>query len=151
MATQNLARRVSRARAERLVAYVRLAAYGSLTVALILTAHPEGFVLPLLVMMPWTIVAAILAWGAWRRGRFGALHLSLVSDLLIGGAVIAMTGGAGSRLFPLLILPAFAASVLFERRGMVVTASAAALIFWSSSLRTPRARSYGWCWCGSEC
>jgi len=129
MATPNLARRVSRARAERLVAYARLAAYGTLTAGLILTAPPEGVVLPLLVMVPWTVVAAILAWGAWRRGRFPALHLSLISDLLIGGAVMAMTGGGGSLLFPLLIMPAFAASVLYERWGMFVTASAAAVIF----------------------
>lgn len=129
MTTPNLARRVSRARAERLVAYARLAAYVTLTIAVVLTAPPGHGFFPLLVMVPWTIVAALLAWGAWHRGRFAALTLTLVADLLLGGAVMSMTGGAASLLFPLLIMPAFAASVLYERWGMVVSASGAAVIF----------------------
>jgi signal transduction histidine kinase len=130
--TTNLARHVSRARAERLVAHARLAAYGTAILAAAVTADTFA----LLVTVPWTIVSAILVWGVRRDGRLAPLPLLLVCDLLIAGCLIAMTGGGASPFFPYLLVAAFAASVLYGRRGMIWSAAGAVTVYVVTSLVT---------------
>ncbi|HYC58413.1 MAG TPA: histidine kinase [Thermoanaerobaculia bacterium] len=116
---QGIARNVSRARAERLVAITRLLAHAFATVAAALTARDHGSFVPLWIMLPWCVVSAVLVWDTYRRGRLFRPPLLLVLDLLVIAAIIAMTGGGTSPFFPFLLITPFGAANLYGRRGML--------------------------------
>lgn len=117
--SQGMARDVSRARAERLIAITRLLAHAFGVIAAAVTARDYDTFVPLWIMLPWCVVSATLLWSTVRFGRLFRPPVLLVLDLLITAAVIALTGGGASPFFPLLLITPFGASILYGRRGML--------------------------------
>lgn len=117
--SHGIARRVSRTRAERLVAIARLLSHAFGVVAAMVTARHSGSFLPLWLLLPWCAASAVLLRSTYRSGRLFRPGLLLLLDLLIMAAVIARTGGGTSPFFPLLLITPFGASVLYGRRGML--------------------------------
>ncbi|HEX6100586.1 MAG TPA: sensor histidine kinase [Thermoanaerobaculia bacterium] len=117
--SQGLARYVSQARAERLVAMTRLLTHGFGVLAAVVTARDYHSAAPLWLLLPWFAVSAVLLWTTCRSGRLFRPSLLLLLDLLVIAAVIAMTGGGTSPFFPCLLITPFSASILFGRRGML--------------------------------
>jgi signal transduction histidine kinase len=117
--SQGIARHVSRARAERLVAITRLISHAFGVVAAAVTARDSGSFVPLWILLPWCAISAALLWATWRNGRLFHPRLLLALDLLLIAAVIALTGGAASPFFPFLLITPFGASILYGRRGML--------------------------------
>jgi signal transduction histidine kinase len=117
--SHGIARDLSRARAERLVAVTRLLSHASGVVAAAVTARQYGTSVPLWLLLPWCIASATLLWDSRRRGRLFRPPLLLLLDLLIIGVVIALTGSGNSPFFPLLLITPFGASILYGRRGML--------------------------------
>jgi signal transduction histidine kinase len=117
--SQGIARHVSRARAERLVATTRLLAHAFAVVAAVVTVRDHDSFVPLWIMLPWCVVSATLLWDTHRRGRLFRPTLLLVLDLLIIAVIIALTGGGASPFFPLLLITPFGAANLYGRRGML--------------------------------
>jgi len=116
---ESIARQVSRARAERLVAGTRVIAHASGAIAAMITARDHGSFLPLWLLMPWSALSAVLLWLTYRRGRLFLPPLLLFLDLMITAVVILATGGAASPFFALLLITPFAAANLYGRRGML--------------------------------
>lgn len=114
-----IARQLSRARAERLVAATRLLSHACGVAAAAVTARDYGTFVPLWLLLPWCLVSAVLLWDTHRRGRLFRPPLLLLIDLLIIAAVIAMTGGGTSPFFPLMLITPFGAGNLYGRRGML--------------------------------
>jgi signal transduction histidine kinase len=117
--SQGIARDVSRARAERLVAVTRLLSHAFGVIAAAVTARQYASSIPLWLLLPWCLVSAALLWDTHRRGRLFRPPLLLLFDLLIMGMVIALTGAGNSPFFPLLLVTPFGASLLYGRRGML--------------------------------
>jgi signal transduction histidine kinase len=117
--SQGIARHVSRARAERLVAVTRLLSHAVGVVAAAVTARDYDTFIPLWLLLPWCVVSAALLWDTHRRGRLFRPPLLLLLDLLIVAVVIALTGGGASPFFPLLLITPFGAANLYGRRGML--------------------------------
>jgi signal transduction histidine kinase len=117
--SQGIARHVSQARAERLVAITRLISHAVGVVAAAVTARDYDSFVPLWILLPWCAVSAGLLWATWRHGRLFHPRLLLALDLLLIAAVIALTGGAASPFFPFLLITPFGASILYGRRGML--------------------------------
>ncbi len=116
---ESIARQVSQARAERLVAATRLIAHASGAIASVITAHDYGSFLPLRLLVPWCALSAVLLWLTYRRGRLYRPPLLLSLDLVIFAVVIYATGGAGSPFFAFLLITPFGAANLYGRRGML--------------------------------
>jgi len=112
---EGIARQVSQARAERLVAGTRVIAHASGAVAAVITARDYGSFLPLWLLLPWCALSVGLFW----RGRLYHPPLLLVFDLLVTAAVVFVTGGAASPFFALLLITPFGAANLYGRRGML--------------------------------
>jgi signal transduction histidine kinase len=117
--SHGMARDVSRARAERLVAITRVLAHGFGVVAAAVTARTYHSWLPLGILLPWCAVSAALLWSTFRFGRLFRPPLLMLLDLLFIGTVVGVTGGGTSPFFPLLFITPFAASILYGRRGML--------------------------------
>jgi signal transduction histidine kinase len=117
--SHGIARHVSQARAERLVAITRLISNAFGVIAAAVTARHYNSFVPLLIMLPWCLVSAAVLWSTVRFGRLFRPPLLLVLDLLITGVVIALTGGGASPFFPFLLITPFGASILYGRRGML--------------------------------
>jgi signal transduction histidine kinase len=117
--SHGIARDVSRARAERLVAIARLIAHAFGVFAAAATARDYDSFVPLGLLLPWSVVSAALLWSTYRFGRLFRPPLLLALDLLIVAVVIALTGGGTSPFFPLLLITPFGASILYGRRGML--------------------------------
>ncbi len=117
--SQGIARHVSQARAERLVAMSRLLTHVFAVIAAVITARDYHSAAPLWLLLPWCVVSAILLWSTYRFGRLFRPSLLLLLDLVIIAVVIAMTGGGTSPFFPCLLLTPFGAGILFGRRGML--------------------------------
>jgi signal transduction histidine kinase len=117
--SHGIARHVSQARAERLVAITRLISNAFGVVAAAVTARHYGSFLPLWLMLPWCLVSAAVLWSTVRFGRLVRPPLLLVLDLLVTAVVIALTGGGASPFFPFLLITPFGASILYGRRGML--------------------------------
>lgn len=118
--SHGIARHVSRARAERLVAITRLLSNAFGVIAAVVTARDYDSFVPLWLLLPWCAISALLLWSTYRFGRLFRPSLLLLLDLLIVAAVIARTGGGASPFFPLLLITPFGASVLYGRRGMLL-------------------------------
>jgi signal transduction histidine kinase len=114
-----IARHVSRARAERLVAVTRLIGHAFGAIAAAVTARDHGTFVPLWLLLPWCAVSAALVWDTHRRGRLFRPPLLLLLDLAIIAVAIALTGGGTSPFFPLLLITPFGAANLYGRRGML--------------------------------
>jgi signal transduction histidine kinase len=117
--SHGIARRVSRARAERLVATVRTIAHAVAALAAAVTARIDGDDLPLLILLPWLAVSAALLFFAIRSGQLYRPPLLLALDLAVMSVVVAVTGGGASPFFAFLLLTPFGASLLYGRRGML--------------------------------
>lgn len=117
--SHGMARDVSRARAERLVAITRLFCHAFGVIAAAVTARDYHSFVPLGLLLPWCVVSAVLLWDTDRRGRLFRPPLLLVLDLLIIAVVIALTGGGTSPFFPFLLITPFGAANLYGRRGML--------------------------------
>lgn len=116
---ESIARQVSRARAERLVAATRVIAHASGALAAVLTARDYGSFLPLWLLLPWCALSAVLLWLTYRRGRLYRPPLLLFLDLAIVAVVVFVTGGAASPYFAFLLITPFGAANLYGRRGML--------------------------------
>lgn len=116
---ESIARQVSHARAERLVAVTRVIAHASGALAAVITARDYGSVLPLGLLAPWCALSVVLLWLTYRRGRLFHPPLLLVLDLVIAAVVIFVTGGASSPFFAYLLITPFSAANLYGRRGML--------------------------------
>jgi signal transduction histidine kinase len=117
--SRSMARDVSRARADRLVAATRLLAHAFGVIAAALTARDSHTFVPLLLLLPWSLLSAVLLGDTHRRGRLFRPPLLLALDLLITTLVIARTGGGTSPFFPILLITPFGAANLYGRRGML--------------------------------
>jgi len=117
--SQGIARQVSRARAERLVAITRLISHAFAVLAAIITARDYGSFAPLVLLAPWCALSGALLWSTYRTGRLFRPELWLSLDLLVIGAVIIRTGGGTSPFFPCLFITPFGANNLYGRRGMI--------------------------------
>lgn len=116
---ESIARQVSQARAERLVAATRVIAHASGALAAVITARDYGSVLPLWLLVPWCALSAVLLWLTYRRGRLYRPPLLLFLDLAIFAVVVYTTGGAASPYFAFLLITPFGAANLYGRRGML--------------------------------
>jgi signal transduction histidine kinase len=117
--SSGIGRQVSRARAERMVAFTRLLSHAFGVVAAVVTARDYDTFVPLWLLLPWCVVSAVLLWDTHRRGRLYRPPLLLAADLLIIAVVIARTGGGTSPFFPLLLITPFGAANLYGRGGML--------------------------------
>jgi signal transduction histidine kinase len=116
---ESIARQVSQARAERLVAATRVIAHASGALAAVVTARGFGSLLPLQLLLPWCALSAVLLWLTYRRGRLYRPPLLLFLDLVIFAVIVYATGGAGSPFFAFLLITPFGAANLYGRRGML--------------------------------
>ncbi|HEX7150241.1 MAG TPA: histidine kinase [Thermoanaerobaculia bacterium] len=133
----NLARHVSRSRAERLVAHARLVAHVAVSVAAGIGAARSGNVAPVVLAGSWTLLSAMAVWRMRRSGKLPAVPLLLAGDLVVAGCLIVMTGGGVSPFFPFLFVPAFAASVLYGRRALMWSAAGMTAVYIALSLLVP--------------
>lgn len=117
--SQGIARSVSQARAERLVAITRLLTHVFGVIAAVVTARDYDSFLPLWLLLPWCLVSAALYWDTRRRGRLFRPPILLFLDLVIIAFVIALTGAGASPFFPFLLITPFGAANLYGRRGML--------------------------------
>jgi signal transduction histidine kinase len=117
--SQGIARGVSRARAERLVAATRLIAHTFSVIAAGVTVRDYDSLVPLGILLPWCILSAALFWSTHRRGRLFRPPLLLALDLLVIAVVIGVTGGGASPFFAFLLITPFGAANLYGRRGML--------------------------------
>ena len=129
-ALPQIARHVSRAKAERLVASGRVFA-GTLTVfaALIGSAGDAGASADLAIAAGWWLTGAGLLWWTRRRPHARTSPLVLVVDLAFIAALLMSTGGVGSVYFPTIVIPAFAANLLYGRRGIVWTVAGTVAVY----------------------
>ena len=137
MPVSSIARHVSRAKAERLVASGRMIAC---TIALL--AASIGFATnrsephALFLIGAWWIVATAVYLHTRRRAHPRTSPYLLVFDLLVISILLMTTGGVTSVFFPMIVMPPFAANLLFGRRVIVWAASGGILVYVSTLLVT---------------
>jgi signal transduction histidine kinase len=130
MTHSTIARDVSRTKAVRLVAGGRLIACSiALTVAAIGVAADARHRPELLVTGAWWLIAAFMAWQARREAHPRAVPLALVFDLVLIAVLLMTTGGIGSVYFPLIVMPPFAANLLYGRRVILWAAGGGVAVY----------------------
>lgn len=137
MPSSTIARHVSRAKAERLVASGRL-----IICTIAVVASIAGFAAghdphALALTASWWAVAAMVMWNTRRRAHPRTTPLVLVFDLLVIAVLLMTTGGATSVYFPFIVLPPFGAHLLYGRRAIVGVAVVIVVIYFGAVLTTP--------------
>ncbi len=137
MPSSTIARHVSRAKAERLVASGRLIICTIAVVASIAGFAARRDPHALALTASWWAVAAMVMWSTSRRAHPRTTPLVLVFDLLVIAVLLMTTGGATSVYFPFIVLPPFGAHLLYARRAIVGVAVVIAVIYFGAVLTTP--------------
>ena len=131
-----IARHVSRARAERLVAAGRV-----LICTMALTAASIGFAIhrsdghEVLITGGWWIVAVVVM-AQTRRQSGRTPPLVLVLDFAFIATLLMTTGGVTSVYFPMIVMPPYAANLLYGRRAILLAVTCGVAVYLATLLVT---------------
>ena len=137
MSGPTIARHVSRAKAERLVATGRIFACSiALVSGAIGFATHRGSIRELVIVGAWWLVAAAVALYAHRHAHPQTTPLLLVFDLLVIALLLMSTGGVTSVYFPMIVMPPFAANLLYGQRVILWVAAGGVVVYVATLLGT---------------
>lgn len=125
-----IARHVSRAKAERLVAVGRI-----LICTAALAAASIGFAIhrsdghEMGITAAWWIFAAVALWRARHRPQSRTTPLALVLDFAFIATLLITTGGVSSVYFPTIVMPPFAANILYGKRAILLAAAGGVTVY----------------------
>ena len=139
MRTTTIAHHVSRAKARRLVAAGRLIACTLALAAASIgyaTHGTEGHAVVLTA--GWWIVSAAIYRMALRPSGAETTPLILVFDLAVIAVLLMTTGGVASVYFPMIVMPPFAANLMYGPRAIIWVAIAGVVVYASLLVVTDR-------------
>lgn len=121
-ASTSIIRHVSRARARRLVATGRLLACTFAVAAAVIGAGTYGNSgAALAISSLWWLAAGLETWDARHHAYRPASPLTIVFDVVAVGALLVSTGGIAGPFFPMIVLPPFAAMMLYGKRAIFLS------------------------------